>query len=75
MSLKVDIDRPKGMSREEAEELLYKALSVSRDGNAHQEGFKDPAMQSVADLMNKLHKRTIDALLDEIFSEIDKEKF
>lgn len=72
--LKIKIERPKDMSREEAEELLYKALSMPREGNAHEGGFQDPAMQSVADLMTQLHKRTVETLLDEIFREIDSEK-
>lgn len=62
--LKVIIEK-NGLTRDEAEDLLYKALSVSREGKTHSGEFDDPAMQSIIDLMQTLHKKVIDDILKE----------
>lgn len=73
--LKIKIERPAGMSQEEAENALYKALSMPREGNAHQDSFQDPAMQDVANTMEQLHSQISEDMLEEILTELDKEKF
>lgn len=73
--LKIKIERPEGMTQEEAEELIYKALSMPRQGEAHQEEFQDPAMQNVVDIMVKLHKNIAKDIATEIFAQLDKEEF
>lgn len=63
--LKVIIEN-NGLTREEAEDLLYKALSVSRDGKTHAAGkFDDPAMQSLVDIMIQLHSKITEDILKE----------
>lgn len=69
--LKVKIVRPKNMSSLEAEELIYKALDFNRSGDAHEDGFLDPAMNHLAALMQEEYKLMIDNINREIDEELD----
>lgn len=71
--IKIKIERSEKISQEEAEELIYKALSAPRNGNAHTEEFQDPAMQNVVDIMNALHKKIAKDLAKEISDEIEQD--
>jgi hypothetical protein len=73
--VKIKVERPKGISREEAEDILYKALSIPREGNAHKEEFQDPAMQDLANIMKKLHEKIAEDIFQQISKEIDQETF
>ena len=73
MKIKIQLD--KGQTSFDAEETLYKALRSQRIGAAHpnEEEFPDPAMQDVADKVKSDYSKMFNRMLDEIFSELDKE--
>ena len=66
MKIKIELD--KNQSREEAEEILYKALNSQRTGAQHSEEFQDP-------VMNELYHQSVDFygdLYEDMIAEIIK---
>lgn len=72
--MKVKFYLKKDEDKFQAEDKLYKALGIHRNGDIHEdEKFVDPAMN---DLENKLaleHKQIYSEMMQEIFDELDKE--
>jgi hypothetical protein len=63
-----------GETQEQAEESLFKAMSMHRDGGAHEsEDFLDAAMQDQAAVMNRVYEMFFDKMLGEINDVIDEE--
>lgn len=71
--MKVKITTDKGQTKEEAEELLYKALDSHRKGAQHSEEFQDPVMSELYSKMKQNYGEIYDSMLEEIFKELDKE--
>jgi len=71
--MKVKITTDKGQSREEAEELLYKALDSHRKGAQHSESFQDPVMDELFEEMKRNYGDIYDSMLSDIFDVIEKE--
>ena len=63
----------KGEQEHEAEEKLYKALELHRNGNLHKEDYHDPAMVDLTNKINDLHKKELTSLLEEISELLDSE--
>ena len=63
-----------GESAEEAEELLFKALSVKR-GVKHdpQESWDDPAMQDVENVMLDIYAKQYDLMIKEVIEALENE--
>lgn len=70
---KVKIILDSGETIQEAEDSLVKAIISQDQGQAHTEGFEDPAMQSTVNRMEEVHKKIYQEMLTEIFEELDKE--
>jgi len=70
--MKVSIHLEKGETREEAEELLYKAVTAQRNGNIHTDQFPDPAMEHMAEKMKKRYQEMLVDMVREINEEIDR---
>lgn len=71
MKIKIELD--KGQAPEEAEELLYKALTAKRSVDVHTEEFQDPVMEEAAQKMVNMHKQIWEESLEEILSILDEE--
>ena len=71
--MKVKIELAKGETKEEAEELLYKALDSHRKGAQHSEDFQDPVMDQLFAEMKEDYGDIYDDMLQAIFKELDKE--
>lgn len=70
--MKAKIILEKNETRDEAEEVLLKALESHRTGSSHSEEFPDKTMEHVANKLKNKHQsmfremlREIDQLLDE----------
>lgn len=70
---KVKIILDSGESIQEAEDSLVKAITSHDRGEAHTDGFEDPAMQSVVNRMEEIHKKLYQEMLAEINEALDKE--
>jgi hypothetical protein len=70
---KVKIIVEDGETMFEAEEMLFKALNASRTGEAHTENFDDPAMRSVLETMETMHKKQYEQMMREIEDILDEE--
>lgn len=70
---KVKIELEKGMTPDQAEEMLFKAFEAQRNGDMHTEEFSDPAMQDVLARMEKLHKDSYDLMIQEIIAALEGE--
>ena len=72
---KVRIDLEGDETIKDAEELLYKALSMHRNGLAHTENgeFHDAAMQDLTGKMKDFFERQMEAMYKEINDAIDEE--
>lgn len=62
----VKIELKKGETPEQAEELLFKAISSQRNGDTHAEDFSDPAMADLLNLMLTLGDQEYALMLQEI---------
>ena len=62
----------KGENPDQAEDLLYKALTHKRELDP-QESFDDPAMIDVQDVLIKSHGERYQRMLLEIFDVLDEE--
>lgn len=71
--MKVKIELDKNQTREEAEELLYKALDSHRKGAQHGEEFQDPVMAELYSEMKANYGEIYYSMLDQINALIDKE--
>lgn len=72
---KVRIELEGDETIEQAEENLFKALSMHRNGLAHREEgeFHDAAMQDTSVKMREFFNRQMEAMAEEINQVIDKE--
>ena len=71
--MKVKIELEKGETREQAEELLLKALTSHSHGDSHKDTFLDPAMQDLARHAVSEYEDIIQDLIREVFDVIDEE--
>jgi hypothetical protein len=71
--MKVKIEVQKGQTREEAEELLYKALDSHRTGAQHSQEFQDPVMRELDAELQHVYGEIYQEMLEDIFEIIDKE--
>ena len=71
--MKAKIILEKNESRDEAEELLIKALESHRTGSSHTEEFPDKAMEHIADILKGKHKDMFNEMLEDIFKLLDEE--
>lgn len=71
--MKVKIELSQNETKEEAEELLYKALDSQRTGAQHGEEFQDPVMNELYHNSLDVYGEIYDSMLEQIFAEIDKE--
>ena len=62
----VKIELQNGETPEEAEELLFKAISAQRTGDIHREEFHDPAMRDMVQRMQRIHDENFQLMLQEI---------
>lgn len=69
----VKIELEKGMTPDEAEELVFKAFQSQRTGDIHQEKFMDPAMTDLVDQMERAHKEQYQKMVEEIGEALDEE--
>lgn len=59
---------------EDVESDLFKALNHHISGDVHTEDkFEDPAVQHTAETMQETHKKIYQDILNEIFTELDKD--
>jgi hypothetical protein len=71
--MRVKIELGPNQTRDEGEEALYKALSSTRDGSAHDKDvFLDAAMQDQADEMKHAYNTILDSMLKEITQVLDE---
>ena len=70
---KVKIILEKGETDRDAEDALLKAITSHNTGEAHVEGFDDPAMNDVTNKMEELHKKMYQEMLEEINEALDSE--
>ncbi len=70
---RVKIYLGKNETAEQAEELLHKALSSQRNGDAHSDDFQDPVVRDVVDIAADAHEKMYQEMLREIADELDKE--
>lgn len=63
----------KNETMQEAEETLYKALDMHRNGDAHKEDFSDPAMRDVVQRMQSAHDKMYKEMMQEIEEVLDQE--
>tara|TARA_R110000868_G_C10973188_1_gene771551 strand:+ start:86845 stop:87078 length:234 start_codon:yes stop_codon:yes gene_type:complete len=72
--VKVKIELKKGETKEEAEELLFKALDLHRTGEIHtRESFEDPAMLDISQRVAKVQEDIHAEMMAEIFEALDGE--
>lgn len=65
--MKVKVQLEKGETREEAEELLLKALNSQRNGGAHKEDqFPDKAMEHMADKLKRQYRKVMSDIIEDI---------
>jgi len=58
----------------EAEELLFKALSLHRSGDVHlNESFDDPVMVDISNKMEKIHEDIYQEMMDEVIEALDED--
>ncbi len=70
--MKVKIERDSDQTEDEAEELLFKALSAQRNGNAHTgDHFPDAAMDHAANKMEVSYNKMLEDMLLEINGVLD----
>ena len=70
---KVRVELDKSETVEEAEELLFKALSAQRSGDLHDGKFHDPAMEDLSIRLAAMHEAEFEVMLREIYEAIEKE--
>ena len=71
--MRIQIELDADQTPDEAEEVLYKALSAKRDGSAHEtETFLDPAMQDQAEKMKQVYTTSLGTMLAEIQQVLDE---
>lgn len=70
---KVKIILDSGETIQEAEDSLIKAITSQDRGEAHTESFDDPAMQSVVNKMEEIHKKIYQEMLADINEALDKD--
>lgn len=73
LKMKVKIEVDKGQTKEEAEEVLYKALDSQRTGAIHNQEFQDPVMNELFHKLKDVYGSIHDDMLQAIFEELDKE--
>lgn len=72
--MKVKVILEKGETRDQADELLLKALASHQNGEAHEEdSFLDPAMQDVAAQMVLEYQKVHESMMREISEALDEE--
>jgi hypothetical protein len=71
--VKVKIELLKGMTPEQAEDLLFKAFQAQRTGETHGEEYNDPAMKDTLNRMIEIFKKEQDAMIQEISEALDAE--
>lgn len=71
---KVKIYLDSDETQEEAEDSLFKAMNLHNSGDIHSShSFQDPAMVSVAEKMEREHKKIYADMLQEIFEVLDQD--
>jgi hypothetical protein len=71
---KVKIYVEEGETLEEAEQDLQKALQYHSSGEVHDEdSYLDPAMKSLTDRLESMHKVMYDNIIKEVMEALDKE--
>lgn len=68
-TIKIKIEKSKGMSDLEVDALLQKAFH----NDPHAEPFQDEGNQDAARVLSQVHDRLFEELLNEINEELDKE--
>lgn len=73
--MKVKVHIGSSISKEDAEDALYKALDSKRSVDIHSNNnFMDPAMNHQADVMKKIYDLLLSRMMNEISEEIDKQE-
>lgn len=65
---------PKDLDILEADEVIYKALSMQTKGDTHlKESFEDPAMVDVSERLLSEHKKVYKEMISEIIEALESE--
>lgn len=71
--MKVSIELEEGESRDEADELLLKALGHQKTGEIHEaDSFVDPVMEEAARELKDFHALIYKVMLEAIILELDR---
>lgn len=71
--MKVKIEADPKQTKDEAEEMLYKALDSQRTGALHNTEFQDPVMNELFHRLKGVYGELYDSMLQDIFKAIDEE--
>ena len=71
MKIKIKLD--KNQTPEDADNRLYKAMSLHANGDAHDDDFDDPVMQQLLDDLSLKFQAMMRETMDEIHEELDLE--
>ena len=71
MRIKIKLD--KGQSPEDADNELFKAMSLHANGDAHEDEFDDPVMQEYIDDLKRKFSMMLEQAMDEIHTKLDLE--
>ena len=71
MKIKIQLD--KNQTPEEADNSLFKALSLHANGDAHEDKFDDPVMQDLLDDLERKFAEMLSGTMAEIHNELDME--
>ena len=71
MRIKIKLD--KGQSPEDADNELFKAMSLHANGDAHESEFDDPVMQEYIEDLTRKFSMMLERAMDDIHAKLDSE--